>query len=402
MARNLVVCCDGTGNEIGANISNVLKLYRTLRKNVTTVPRQIVYYDAGVGTLALPNPLIRFVQDFKAILGLAFGYGLDDNVLGAFNFLIETYEPGDKIYLFGFSRGAHTVRVLAALIHRIGLPRPEQMNASEAGFAAYKQSGEREAISDENDEPTGFSKEDRASQFARIVSTRWPVIEFVGVWDTVASVIVPRPDRFFLPSWETLPHTHRNPSVRVFRQAMAVDERRRMFRLDAWDDPQMFKSNRYNATPQPQDIRQVWFAGVHSDIGGGYPEVESGLSKFPLIWMIREAEAFGLQVNQQTVNQLAFGKPRAGSPFTYVPPDARADLHRSLRHAWWLPEFIPKRVKDREWPSRRSVLGLYLPMGEPRRIPDGALIHESVFTRINDVAAYQPVNIPETFARVES
>lgn len=403
MERNLIVCCDGTGNEISENISNVLKLYRTLRKNETTSPRQIVFYDAGVGTLSLPDPLIRFKQDFIAVLGLAIGYGLDEHVLSAYRFLIDTYREGDRIFLFGFSRGAHTVRVLAALIHRVGLPRPEQVNMAEASLSAYKQSREQSAPAfDQNDEPTGFGRHDSASQFARIISTRWPTIDFVGVWDTVASVIVPRPDRFYLPSLQTLPHTQHNPSVRVFRQAMAIDERRRMFRLSPWSDPQTYHSNRFNAPDRPQDIRQLWFAGVHADIGGGYPEAESGLSKFPLIWMIREAQKFGLAVNEATVNQLAFGIQREGSPFSYVAPNAAADLHVSLRRGWKLLEYLPKRAAHREWPARRIVMGFYLPLGEPRRIPEGALIHESVFERINAVEAYQPVNIPDSYQRVES
>ena len=113
-ARNIVICCDGTGNEISENISNVLKLYRCLRKTEKTEPRQLVFYDPGVGTLARPNPWRKLQQDFTAILGLATGYGLDDKVLASYLFLVRNYREGDQIYLFGFSRGAYTVRVLGA------------------------------------------------------------------------------------------------------------------------------------------------------------------------------------------------------------------------------------------------------------------------------------------------
>ena len=126
--RNIIICCDGTGNEISENISNVLKLYRCLRKTEKTQPRQLVYYDPGVGTLARPDPWHKLKQDFNAILGLATGYGLDDNVLAAYGFLVHNYQAGDQIYLFGFSRGAYTVRVLAGLIHKVGLITPEQVN----------------------------------------------------------------------------------------------------------------------------------------------------------------------------------------------------------------------------------------------------------------------------------
>ena len=87
--RNIVICCDGTGNEISENISNVLKLYRCLRKTEKTQPRQLVFYDPGVGTLARPDPWHKLKQDFNAILGLATGYGLDDNVLAAYDFLVQ-------------------------------------------------------------------------------------------------------------------------------------------------------------------------------------------------------------------------------------------------------------------------------------------------------------------------
>ena len=131
--RNIIICCDGTGNEISENISNVLKLYRCLRKTEKTQPRQLVYYDPGVGTLARPDPWHKLRQDFNAILGLATGYGLDDNVLAAYSFLVHHYQAGDAIYLFGFSRGAYTVRVLAGLIHKVGLIAPEQVNLAGSG-----------------------------------------------------------------------------------------------------------------------------------------------------------------------------------------------------------------------------------------------------------------------------
>src|SRR3954470_16107395 len=316
--RNIIICCDGTGNEISENISNVLKLYRCLRKTEKTSPRQLVFYDPGVGTLERPDPWHRLKQDFNAILGLATGYGLDDNVLAAYAFLVHTYQAGDQIYLFGFSRGAYTVRVLAGLIHKIGLITPEQVNLAGSGLIAYKQFSSDEApklrakcksavdaVAAEDALPqTAF---DNAAQFARITSTRWPTIRFVGVWDTVASVIVPRADRFYWPSLEELAFTLANPSVQIFRQAISIDERRCMFRLKKWDEPQTYKPVRFNYVKNtPQDSLQVWFAGVHADIGGGYPEVESSLSKYPLLWMIDEAEKAGLKFNRATINQLAW------------------------------------------------------------------------------------------------
>ena len=331
MPQNLVVCCDGTGNEISENISNVLKLYRTLRKTPDQQPEQRVFYDPGVGTIARPNPWNKTWQNTKTTFGLMTGYGLDDNILSSYQFLIDNYDEGDDIFLFGFSRGAYTVRVLAALVHQVGLLAPSQSNLADEGLAAYKDTSlqaQRETsrlakaaeTHSEADQP--LVADDRAAQFARIVSPRWPTIRFVGVWDTVASVIVPQRGLFRF-KLEALPFAQTNPSVCAFRQAMSIDERRRMFRLLPWSEPQPFAPNRFGPSGEhdAQNTKQVWFAGVHADIGGGYPESESALSKYPLIWMVEEAVKSGLVIDRPTLNHLAWGAARTGSPFTYTPPD---------------------------------------------------------------------------------
>jgi uncharacterized protein (DUF2235 family) len=414
--RNIVILCDGTGNEISENISNVLKLYRCLRKTERTTPRQLVYYDPGVGTLGRPESWHWLRQDFNLVLGLATGYGLDDNVLAAYEFLVRNYEDGDQIYLFGFSRGAYTVRVLAGLIHKVGLIAPEQVNLAGSGLTAYKQFSSSGHVSDvrafsdagaqdigsDDGQPMPVDRFDLAAQFARITSSRLPTVRFLGVWDTVASVIVPRPDRFYFPSFEELAFTLRNPSVKSFRQAISIDERRCMFRLKKWDEPQEFWRNRFvpKDKVEPQDVRQVWFAGVHADIGGGYPEKESGLSKYPLLWMIDEAVSHGLAVNMQTVKQLAWGVKRKGSPFTYVAPDVAGMLHDSMNWAWRLLEYVPKKAGYKEWPTRQTRFGFYIPDAEPRFIPDGALIHDSVLERMDAVKEYRPVNLPARYQTV--
>ena len=182
---------------------------------------------------------------------------------------------------------------------------------------------------------------------------------------------MPRPDRFYLPSLEELAWTLQNPSVQIFRQAISIDERRCMFRLKKWDTPQTYKPVRFNDIKNaPQDILQVWFSGVHADIGGGYPEKQSGLSKYPLLWMIDEAEKAGLKFNHANVNQLAWGIPRKGSPFSYVAPDVRGEVHNSLVGAWWILEFLPKSAKYREWPKRQVYFWFYIPDAEPRVIPE--------------------------------
>ena len=409
--KNIVICCDGTGNEISENISNVLKLYRTLRKTEKTTPRQMVFYDPGVGTLARPNPWKKLVQDASAIFGLATGYGLDDNVLHSYEFIVDNYTEGDEIYLFGFSRGAYTVRVLAGLIHKVGLIAKQQVNLAGSGLTAYKQFS--------SDNPDGgldlrqftdggataavpASKDDQAAQYARILSVKWPTIKFVGVWDTVASVIVPRPDRFYLPSLQVLAFVHRNPSIEIFRQAISIDERRRLFRLQRWEERGQFWPSRFAPKDKwkDQDSLQVWFAGVHADIGGGYPEVQSALSKYPLLWMIEEAVKCGLKVDRRTVNQLGWGRQRKNSPFSYVKPDFMADPRNPDSAAWRVLEYLPKKDTYKEWLQRKSTLGFYIPDAEPRVIPEDALIHESATAKIANDPKYKPVNIPKNYQTI--
>lgn len=373
--RNLVILLDGTGNELGRNLSNVLKLYRIAEKNAG----QLCYYNPGVGTISRASAWSRFSQKARAILGLMTGYGLDENVLGAYKFLVENWREGDCVYMFGFSRGAWTVRVLAGFIHLIGLLKPEQANMCDSALGTYKRAAS------ENDLPLAW-------HFRRVIGARQMPIHFVGVWDSVASVIVPRSDRFWLPSLETLPYTKNNPSVGTFRHALALDERRRMFRVAPWDAAQTFKPNPFNAgSHKPQDIEQVWFPGVHSDIGGGYAEEESALSKIPLIWMVEQAKAAGLHINTAMFNHLAHGKPRKGSEHVYVAPDPAGMMHKSLSGAWWLLEGIPKPVKFREW-RRRSLLGVYLPQGEPRLVEPGTRLHPSVADRELLLPGYRPIN----------
>lgn len=380
--RNIVICCDGTSNEIGVNISNVLKLFRIAHKDQA----QHVYYNPGVGTVARLATWARLRQKALTVLGLATGYGLDDNILDAYRYLCATWRPGDRIFLFGFSRGAYTARALAGMIDMIGLLWPEQLNIADYALTAYKRATEQNDLS-------------IAWQFSRISGARDITIHFMGVWDTVASVIVPRPDRLYVPSLQFLPYTKQNPRVRIFRQAAAIDERRRMFRLYKWAPGQLFKPTRFwSGETIAQDARQVWFAGVHADIGGGYPESESGLSKSPLIWLLGEAAKAGLKIDDAMFEHLALGKTEPGGMYVYVPPDAKGMLHRSLSGAWWLLEVLPKRAKWLRWPHRWTFLGLYLPLAEPRLIEEGSILHQSVLDRMREVPAYTPVNLPGAYS----
>ncbi len=383
MSKNIIVCCDGTGNEVEGNLSNVLKLFRISQKNAD----QRLFYSPGIGTIGTADNWTRLKQDTRSVFELATGYGLDNDILAAYRFISQQYEVSDQIFLFGFSRGAYTVRALGGFIHMVGLLPPDQLNVANYGLTAYKRSSEANDFS-------------IAWNFSRVIGGRRVTIKFIGVWDTVASVLVPRPDRV-IPTLLTLPYTRTNPSVQIFRHATAIDERRRMFRLNRWINPQPFVANPFDpAAPKvDQDIKQVWFAGSHSDVGGGYPETQSGLSKYPLAWMIDEAIAHGLKINAAMRNNLVLGEPRAGGKNVYVAPNACADVHPSLTPAWRAIEYFPKSMKWNEWP-RPNLFGWYIPNGEPRRIEDATVkprIHKSVVERKTAMPVYNPINFPMSF-----
>jgi uncharacterized protein (DUF2235 family) len=383
--RNLIVCCDGTSNEIGKRLSNVLKLYRVAEKS----ERQITYYHPGIGTVAMPNSWGRWRQKFRAFFEMGTGAGLDRDVLAAYCFLCRHYRPGDRIFLFGFSRGAYTVRVVAGLIYMIGLLREHQVNFAGYALKAYKKASEA------NDFEVAY-------EFQRVVTPERVPVHFLGVWDTVASVIVPGRLPLSKLRLEELPYTSHNPAVRTFRHAIAIDEFRRMFRVKRWSEPQSFKPNPHSQakTLPDQDCRQVWFAGCHSDVGGGFDEEKSALSKFPLLWMLEQAKAQGLHIRTSMVNHIVRGRPRANAR-SYTKPNAAGPLHKSMTWYWRILEAFPKAVRLRDWPKRRKLLGRYLPLAEPRFIPDQSLIHTSVFDRKKLVKSYKPVNLPKNY-RVEA
>lgn len=380
MPRNLILLLDGTGNEVKDNLTNVVKLYRCAERS----DNQRVFYHPGIGTVPLITDWSPAAQSAIATFGLATGWGLDANILAAYCYLIETYQPGDRIFLFGFSRGAYTARAVAGLIHLLGLLEPDQTNLAEYALKAYKRAHREDSL-------------DIAWQFRRVIGGRRVPIHFLGVWDTVASVFV-RPGLLRLPTQSFLPYTKSNPSVRIFRQAAAIDERRRMFRLYNWTPDQVFKPNPFAEAEGTQDQQTVWFAGDHSDVGGGWAEAESQVAKFPLIWMTREAQRHGLELNEAMFRHLAEGTPLPSGKRMYVAPNANGPIHNSMTAVWWPFEFFPKSLKWKRFPDKVTGSGYYLPRAEPRKIAEGALLHHSVIERL--AIGYKPVNLPTDFTPV--
>lgn len=305
--RNIVVCCDGTSNTFAKDLTSVAKLSYALVKDTD---RQMVAYQPGVGTRApgFNLPLDNFAA---RLIGLAFGYGIKDDIRDAYIYIMNHWRPGDRLFLFGFSRGAYTVRALAGLIHHYGILMPgNDMLVPYAINMFWKASGTRGPAFDD------FLR--LADRFKASLSFADCKPHFVGVFDTVSSV-------GWVGSPISLPATHRNPDIATFRHAVSIDEHRAFFRSNLF------------AEDSGGDVLQIWFPGDHCDVGGGYLEADSGMSKYPLKWMIDEARRAGLLLNEVCVGDIL------GAGGGHAPPSPLAPLHGRIPWYWWPAEFVLKK-----------------------------------------------------------
>lgn len=299
--RNLVICCDGTWNEPESN-TNVFRFQDAIRRT----DRQLVQYEEGVGT-----------RKWEALPGGIYGYGLDKRILGSYRFLRRCFnERGEaredqKIFILGFSRGAYTARRIGGLLAHSGVPK----KAADVtlGWNMYV-----------HRDMTSAAKLKQDGRFFDVP------VEMIGVWDTVKATDDPDYHDSQLPA-----------NVVAGYHAMAIDERRKFFPVLEWD-------------PDPR-ATQVWFAGMHSDVGGGYKE--RGLSDGALRWMILRAYEHGLEFRQDKVDA--------------VKPLATDKIHDSMSTMW-------------------KPFGSHV-----RTITNTAWIHSSVHKRIEDAASnYTPANLP--------
>lgn len=335
MNRNLIVCSDGTGNAFAQLSSNVSSLIRCL--DLRSQPdksnaQQIAFYDQGVGTnpglardahdysvfereaemlKVLPEPRHWTPGWFAWLAGMAAGYGLRENIKEMVRALSSHYRPGDRIHLFGFSRGAFTVRALAGFLYRCWLP-PKGISDFDDWFnKAFK-------LYEPHEPPEEVEK-----FRAKGVKVE---IEFLGIWDTVKSYggIIPI-------SW---PHLRHNPIVKQVRHALALDERRAWFQHTTWGSTR----EKLDGIPLENDLRydnqvvqEVWFRGCHSDVGGGDAERDS--AKVALLWMLGEATQYGLRLNGH------------GERLFQSAGDLNSEIkvHESFRWYWWPLGIIPRR-----------------------------------------------------------
>ena len=350
--KNIVICCDGTGQSIpvaerakdlgSANPgrSNVLRLFDLLVKDS---PYQVCWYDPGIGMIPLLEREQRTMRWMRNVRDEWLGLGLMDSVGEAYLHLMEQYEPGDRIFLIGFSRGAFTVRALAGMIRCVGLLRPENRNLLPNARDVYenmerrlrKERGRRRdgVISEKERDREG--KEALAAEFRRRFSRHDDVrVSFLGVWDTVKAY------GYFVP--RGFPFTRNNEILDVVRHAVAIDERRSPFQLTGWCDRIV------RTLHLQQDIEEVWFTGDHSNVGGGHRDADL-LAKTAFDWMLGEATAFDLLVDLDRYED-ATGWDRNASPAADAKPD---DLSRNL--GFWLADLLPRReLNNTYFPPERT------------------------------------------------
>jgi uncharacterized protein (DUF2235 family) len=325
MSKRIIYCCDGTW-EKATNDTNVYKIYQALPQSAD----QVTFYDDGVG--ADGNPI-------EMLVGGALGTGLWDKIKQGYKTIAQSYQPGDQLFLLGFSRGAYTARSLAGMIAICGLPSQNVTagnidDLTNTAFSAYREQGQRQSLLAS------------LASFALFDAK----LTMVGVWDTVGSLGIPALFGGVDPAFYGFLDTSLHPDVKNAYHAVAVDEKRSEFPATLWTGP--FQPD--------QTVQQVYFSGVHGDVGGGEAAPPGVLlpSDVPLSWMISKAAALGAYFS---VDALAAYPSPIGTSY------ATAPLHESWNLLWG----IPKR----------------------RTISADASVGNSVGIRAQGNASYRPTNL---------
>lgn len=386
MSKNIVVLSDGTGEQGGTRpdqvLTNIYKLYRASRvsgDNCIDPASQVAFYDPGLGTINESGVIhLSLIDRFKSYAGLAFGIGITKNIIDCYEFILENYKPGDRIYLFGFSRGAYTVRSVAGVLRMCGIPTHDEDGSELPASGPKLRRIAEHAVKDVYEYHVGKAEwgyqpvrlgrsvafrrkygsgSPEEDEGRRIVSNVAPY--FIGVFETVAALVLSGWRKFLLGiivfiaslvlglmvatlEWLTslsittgltflhtlyfsvpaigfasLWYLYRSrwtatsydksldARVKCARHAMAIDEWRADFQRVGWGTQEDEDAhNKVKKPGEPEWFKQVWFAGDHADIGGGYPEDESRLSDIALKWMLDELEAMEhpLTLNKSWLN----------------------------------------------------------------------------------------------------
>ncbi len=399
--KKIILLSDGTGNSSSSpQKTNVWRTYWAL--DLSDKSSQIAYYDNGVGTSG-------FIP--TAILGLGFGYGLSRNVKDIYGFLCRTYKPGDEIYGFGFSRGAFTIRTVMDLIASQGIVDPamakDERDLDRLVNAAY------EEFRKKHYNPSFFAlftrplRDVATKGWCKVTGKRFynseknirykdgpddaPLIKFVGVWDTVAAYGFPIDelarawDRIV---WPLVPKT-RDLSSRIgcARHALSLDEQRESFHPMLWnEEPKLLESGQ---------LQQVWFSGVHANVGGGYPD--DTLSFVPLNWILKQSEqndglAYLPQQREHYISMADVNGPMS---------DSRSGLGNMYRYGprnvGWL--YHNQNTGIFNW-CKRKFQSTKEP--EVKAFTTNPQIHQSVFDRVVQAGdSYAPINVPGRYEVVD-
>jgi uncharacterized protein (DUF2235 family) len=332
--KNIILCADGTwntphGDSATTTDTNVRKLYMSL----TNDPSQLKYYDSGVGTDGTP---------LDHLSGGAMGEGLFQKIQDCYQFLSDVYDPGDKIFLFGFSRGAFTARSIGGMIAGFGVPTINLDNMTvNTIFNAYRESDPSRKAADKASLKAAYDMQD-------------VVVQMVGVWDTVGALGIPIGvfQEFNEQKYGFL-DTSLHPCVVHAYHAICIDEQRKAFVPTLWTNSD--GTDRLNDA----QLEQAWFPGVHCDVGGSYQE--SQLSDIALSWMMHKAKENGLVFS-------------AEAEAAYLAPPA-ADIMGMIHDSW---KFFP-----------------YGPRVH-REVPAIAAISNTVQLRLAADATYLPPNLTRT------
>jgi uncharacterized protein (DUF2235 family) len=391
MGRKIILLSDGTGNS-AAKVWRT-NVWRTFEALDLSGNDQVALYDDGVGTSSF-KPM--------AILGGAFGLGLRRNVIALYKFACRNYHsPDDELYGFGFSRGAFTIRIVMGLIDSQGLVKAdseaELHSLASAAYRAYRRHRYEHL---KLEAPYQWIRNKFGPQYPPKdpLQVRKKIrIRFVGVWDTVAAYGMPVDEmtrgihQYLWPI--ELPDDRLSDSVKRACQALALDEERTTFHPQLWDEPAGINGNATAAGPRfikDERLSQVWFPGVHTNVGGGYPD--DALAYIPFVWMITEAKRCGLKFKSDYANEPPCPDHMIADPDTFK-------------------NAISRRDKDGRLYDPRKGLGGYYRYGPRKLVPHfykeirkqeedeievgRAKIHESVFRRIeNHAQAYAPVGLP--------
>jgi uncharacterized protein (DUF2235 family) len=419
-SRNLVVLSDGTGNSASAaSKTNVWRLYQALKLNDGS---QVAEFGDGVGTSSI---------SFLRVLGLALGFGVKRNVVSLYKFLCRNYHSADpaarreadRIWMFGFSRGAFTIRVLAGLVHCEGLVvYDSEAELDRNAIAAYRAYRKKRFPAKSHVAfwvPLGRYVRDKVVALVGFATGAKPYreveknnkhvkIHFVGVWDTVVAYGLPIDELTTAVDKWIWPMKFRDgsllESVQHARHALALDDERRTFHPVPWHEATEQQLVADKKVPAGR-LLQVWFAGMHADVGGGYPD--DGLSFVPLCWMIDEAAAKDLEFEDQIVQMYrALASPTGkmydsrgglvGGLWRYQPRSARLLMNRKNDYDYDVPDDSPTRPLVHHSAVTRMTYGndgyapISLPPGIDFLLPDNTQVPfqgRKIADRLSDVQA---------------